>query len=107
MLRLYFNKIILRTQNVWKFLLHFGEGSCKSDHLHWNILRVRISYKFQICFRKENCFRNYILYFNDNEEFVFETYTIKDFKVYTNTIIVTKKTFCLECIASTFCLPLL
>ena len=41
------------------------------------------------------------------ENLSFETYTIKDFKVYTNTIIVTKRTFCVEFIAVAFWLPLL
>ena len=41
------------------------------------------------------------------ENLSFETYTIKDFKVYTNTIIVTKRTSCVEYIAIAFWLPLL
>ena len=41
------------------------------------------------------------------ENLSFETYTIKDFKVYANTIIVTKRTSCVEYIAIAFWLPLL
>ena len=41
------------------------------------------------------------------ENLSFETYTIKDFKVYINTIIVTKRTSCVEYIAIAFWLPLL
>ena len=71
----------------------------KGDHLYWDLekehFREALVERSRYCFRKNLVLENYILYFNDNLEFVFWDIYNADFEIYTNVVIVTRRTFCI------------